>query len=1144
LQANLSRLLALFSESNCLTYSAKVEKSSPLPILEDSCSGNNPSIMPERTSDLELEDSLARQRIREDLTSTLMVEAAAGTGKTTCIVDRMVNLIANDHCRIEQLAAVTFTRKAAVELKERFQLQLRLHSNSAAQGCGSSTSDNSEDLLRKQRLDLANDRYGTAFVGTIHSFCAMLLRERPIEFGVDPAFRELTAEEDNALRQQAWLENIQDLMANQEPLMDKLDDLAIDREQLKGCFETLIQFRDITDWAVSQPRDYDIEFVKARTNDYIDEMKTWIPLFPMDRGTDALMAKYEDIVRASQRAWRADGSFFQLLELFDTSHGATQKFWHDKSIAKASTVRWDTFRKEIVRPALDWWTTVRYQFVVDFVCRAVKVYNRLKAACGGLDFTDLLLMTAKGLRGQPQLRHYFRQRFTHLLVDEFQDTDPIQAELFMLLTADDLNQSNWQACRPRAGSLFIVGDPKQSIYRFRRGDIVTYNRVKEILIDAGGVVVPLIKNFRSHPAIIDWNNSVFAEKFPARSDEFRPASEPMLPGRTDKVDGQLVGIWRLEVPTDSNIIDATYHEADAIARYIRHAIDSGLTVPRTQREIDEGKSSTVQAGDFLIIPRTKKRMAIFRETLNGYGIPCEISGGNAFAGLNHLQVLIDCLRSIDDSLNPVHYLAILRDRLFGFSDADLFAYKQAGGSFNYAASPPIKLEQSLRNRFADVHRRMMMYQNWLRSLPFATAVQLIASDLGLLAIAALGASGDSMLGSFLCAIESVRIQSSDFDSASDLILYFEQLMEIEESDSCPALPPDANVVRVMNLHKAKGLEAPVVFLADTGQGMQNMKPRYHIDRRGTSSVGYLSITREYGKFGQIRVIASPENWPEKQTAEMQFIAAEDDRLLYVATTRAACQLIVSVGKDSSMWNGLHGHLQGLPSIDAPSTGPVVVSSIGAAPSPDLSRADCAARWQVGLNPSYSIATAKVLGLKGRRRTKQSVYANEASNDGKNLYGHLWGSAVHELLDVANKNASIDLSSVGISVLCEYRIPANRLDELLATVRAVIDSNLWQRARSAKRCYSELPFETLGSDEHQKPMIVRGVMDLIFQEHDEEAWVIVDYKTDHISPEQMPMAIDYYRGQLTSYVTFWKSSTGFDVKELGLYFTRLRHYQVI
>ncbi len=209
--------------------------------------------------------------------------------------------------------------------------------------------------------------------------------------------------------------------------------------------------------------------------------------------------------------------------------------------------RFNGFRERIVKPALLYWRQRRYQCVVQFVRRALGIYERLKQFEGALDFTDLLLTTARGLREQPHLRSFFQQRFTHLLVDEFQDTDPVQAEVVILLGSQDVQERDWHRCPLRPGALFVVGDPKQSIYRFRRGDIVTYNRVKSIFAASGGQLVSLAENYRSSEQLLNWNNALFATKFPAVSSDHAPAHTPMQCGRQRSVCGELSGLYRLPV---------------------------------------------------------------------------------------------------------------------------------------------------------------------------------------------------------------------------------------------------------------------------------------------------------------------------------------------------------------------------------------------------------------------------------------------------------------------------------------------------------------------------------------------------------------------------------------------------------------------
>ncbi len=181
--------------------------------------------------------------------------------------------------------------------------------------------------------------------------------------------------------------------------------------------------------------------------------------------------------------------------------------------------------------------------------RAVEVYERLKQLRGGLDFNDLLIATRGGLRDHAHLREYFHKRYTHLLIDEFQDTDPVQAEIAVLLASDDASQSDWQKCQLRRGGLFVVGDPKQSIYRFRRGDIVTYSQVKNLIASSGGKVLPLTLNFRSDPSLIEWNNACFESKFPRLATDLAPAFESMAAGVENLQPAELRGVFKLTAQT-------------------------------------------------------------------------------------------------------------------------------------------------------------------------------------------------------------------------------------------------------------------------------------------------------------------------------------------------------------------------------------------------------------------------------------------------------------------------------------------------------------------------------------------------------------------------------------------------------------------
>src|SRR5262249_47463697 len=182
------------------------------------------------------------------------------------------------------------------------------------------------------------------------------------------------------------------------------------------------------------------------------------------------------------------------------------KSWPDKVLAREELERWNRFTREHALPIVEGWRRARYGPALRAIRPALSRYEQLRHEDGSFSVQTLLLKAAVLIRAYPSVPRYFRERFTHLLVDEFQDTDPIQAEVMLLLTSDDPQETDWRRCKPVPGSLFVVGDPKQSIYRFRRADIQTYQTVRRLIEQSGGRSVTLSPNLRSTGAPCDWIN--------------------------------------------------------------------------------------------------------------------------------------------------------------------------------------------------------------------------------------------------------------------------------------------------------------------------------------------------------------------------------------------------------------------------------------------------------------------------------------------------------------------------------------------------------------------------------------------------------------------------------------------------------------
>ncbi|MCP3691682.1 MAG: UvrD-helicase domain-containing protein, partial [Planctomycetaceae bacterium] len=415
-------------------------------------------------------DQDQRQKIVEQLDQTMLVEAAAGTGKTTGMLARMVGLIREGLCPVDTLAAVTFTRKAAAELRTRFQVQLE---RAAREATG----------VESERLLVAVAGVERCFIGTIHSFCARLLRERPIEAGVDLAFQELDDELDDQLRASAWSDFTNRLIVEDDARLDQLQELGLQLDQLQAGFFRFADFSDVQQWDAPEVELGDLTDAMRALEAYVIHMEALVPGFPADRGNDKVMNRYEQIVRlARNRDLQQSAQFMEILALFTAKPKWVLSAWPGGADqARVERDRWGSFYEELVQPLRNRWLARRYRLVIDLLQGAVREYDQARQASGRLNYQDLLMKASSLLQDKPQVRRYFRSRFTHLLVDEFQDTDPIQAEVMMFLTAGDVAEQDWRKCQPVPGSLFVVGDPKQSIYRFRRADILTYNQVKEII---------------------------------------------------------------------------------------------------------------------------------------------------------------------------------------------------------------------------------------------------------------------------------------------------------------------------------------------------------------------------------------------------------------------------------------------------------------------------------------------------------------------------------------------------------------------------------------------------------------------------------------------------------------------------------------
>ena len=566
-------------------------------------------------------------------------------------------------------------------------------------------------------------------------------------------------------------------------------------------------------------------------------------------------------------------------------------------------------------------------------------------------------------------------------------------------------------------------------------------------------------------------------------------------------------------------------------------LDGQFTIARSEKEVQAGLTPQAVPGDFLIVSRIKARMGLYAQCLQRLGIPHQVTGGSALNQVRELALLHRCLRAVCEPDNPVALVAALRGELFGLSDAALYAFKRAGGWFSFRSTVPEGLDEATMAAFADAFIRFSRYAGWLARLPVAAAVERVCADLGLMLLAATAPGGDVQAGSLAKAIELLRSAQAQMWTVADLVDYLGQLVNLEETyDGVPARPHQQSPVRVMNLHKAKGLEGAVVFLADPA-GESDHPPGLHVDRSGDKVRGYLAVHGQAIGWGKPPLLAHPPGWGQLAEEEQRFSHAEAERLKYVAATRAGAALIISQrekGNSANPWAFFEADLAGQPTMDdpGPAEAPASTKEVFNHQQAVQAFTEIAQRWQTVTADTYATVAAKQLAL-----------ADKAVGIAGQEHGTEWGTVIHVLLQAILQEPGGDLASLAQTALVEVGLSADLADEAVQVVRSQMDSDLWRRAMDSTHRLVEVPFQVLlpadAAEGRPTPAVLRGVVDLAFLEDD--GWVIVDHKTDTAAVSNLGKLVDHYRPQVRLYAAAWRQATGQPVKETGLYFTKAGQY---
>ena len=1122
------------------------------------------------------EDTTARGRIRDDLTRSFLVEAAAGTGKTTILVARLVNALAAG-APIEAVVAVTFTRKAAGELKLRLRQELDRARASET------------DLQRQNCLADAIARLEEASIGTIHSFCAEILRQRPVEAKIDPAFGEIDNEQASTIYQRAfrtWIERRLGEMP--EGLRRAFSRLAVrpafdgstPMDRLRDAGQRLLEWRDYP--AKWERRSYDRQ---AMIDVEIDRVAKLAALYQECRNTDdplrraiAPAEQLDTWVRRSEDVEpRRDYDALEarlldtLRELRRNRRQKGRGTWPAEGISRAEVAQW---RDDLVSSLEEF---ERYAdadlaaLLRSELDEVVEAYGLLKREAGQLDFLDLLIRTRDLVRDNAEVRRYLQGRFQHIFVDEFQDTDPLQVEILLLLAAADSQITDWRCAGPVPGKLFLVGDPKQSIYRFRRADVVLYEQIKERLQHQGVVFEKLTRSWRSVQPLQESVNHAFNRLMTGDLESGQTDYVPLTKHRP-AIEGQ-PAVVALPVPEPYGRYRITKWEVDRGLPEVIGAWISWLLTEsswKVDNPENPGELVSIRPHHIAILFRRflSWRSDVTRPylaALEARGIPHLLSGGRSFHQREEVETLRAALSAVEWPDDELSVFATLKGGLFAIPDAALLRFRQEIGGLN----PFRRDDQPLDDELAPIDVALSLLGKLHRKrnrVPIAQTILELLEATRAHAGFAMRPAGNQVLANVQRVCDLARaFELRGGISFRGFVRRLDAEAERAGSTEAPVLEEGAEGVRIMTVHGAKGLEFPVVIFADITANLTHAMPSTHID-----PARQLSATRLLG--------CSPWELTENTDRERARDTAEAVRVAYVAATRARDLLVVPTIGDHAWEDGWASPLNPViyppreryrrsePAAGCPVFGDrTVLSRPHAVPGeseisvrPGLHLSDCGTPvvwWDpailavdvprtFGLHQELLLtddgAAAAVVAASAaqhdewKQRLDDSIARGEQPErmvtlvsevdtapdvESEVIVGHVervaerpagrrFGTLVHTVLRDVPYDADGDTVAGFVSV--HGRTLGAVSLEMDAAVEAVVRAlrhPLLSTAAASMHSYREVPFTICP----EPGTVVEGVIDLIFG--DGRSWTIVDFKTDARTDE----LLETYRPQALWYV---------------------------
>ena len=1124
----------------------------------------------------DLADALDRRLATETFDRNLVVTAGAGTGKTTLLVDRLLHLVSRnpDPLPITEIVALTFTNKAANEMKQRLRERMQGHLETDLQAEPRDTAEAKaqREIAALLRLyQLSKDEFDArlrdalrdlerAELGTIHSFAATLLRLYPLEAGVDPQFHEDDGSQFERIFDEQWnLWLDQELLPESRHAADWLRVLKeLNLDQIKQlakslCSETV----DLAGGDKATAAKHASAVLRSWLQAQRDGASALIAAHPGDRVNEKLLHAARAVV----------GEYLDTGELSKTAFDEEKRFLAEHFIDK--NIRgWsqgdEGEAEKLVRTARGLCRTdpvitpLLWQLLVPFVDRFREVFVQE----GFVSFDGLLIRARNLVRDHPRVREELKRRYRTILVDEFQDTDPTQYEILLYL-AEQLGQSagDWRGVKLAPGKVFVVGDPKQSIYAFRRADIEAYLEVIENIIKAqGGIECQLTTNFRSDAAILDAVNGVFQSLMQGRPG-LQPPYVGILPDPQRSVVKSVgthaealpkVSLRKILAPdTEINAEKARRLEAESLAAWLKDKVLDTATLLTPQ-----GERARARPKDIAILFRKLTDIHDYLEPLRRYAIPYVVEGERHFYAAKEIIDTVNLLRSIDNPHDRLALVGVLRSPLGGLTDqniydlhcANLLDYRRAERLAGTGAPLPL----------AELYRTLAKLHHDCRKLPVGEAVSEIFAALPLKPLAACHYHGEQAVAN----VEKLRQQAA-LIGREDATMTFKQairqlqrrVLEVKEEGESVLAEETADAVRIMSIHKSKGLEFPIVVLAGCHAGIDGWQKR-GAEALFDWSSGITGIS--VGPFTDLAGLYIAEKYRLRAEEEQK-------RLFYVAMTRAREHLVLSAGPTAKRSSGnfismldevVNGAIgsAGESAVVAIGQGKLNIEAVKARlAAPGRKRNSSPGRqttrdWQPYIDlwsrrrQRYEAALAAPAFVTPTLLKRQREPIPEAELIERRSRGFapaaLIGELAHRFLEHWDFEASPNALGDRLEIFLTDGLPrefqkdaAQVRRELAAILGSFLNSPVYAELANARILAREAPLLMPWGDS-----IMEGVIDLIYENNG--LLYVADYKTDSVERGDLRAAAERYREQAEIYSQAARQSLKREIAAFKLIFLRL------